>query len=252
MKKEFYLNNMFYEVIENEKGDCFIKDKRNSRYYFKRGFFASRRYQFECIEQIKWNWKDTIYTVLCMLSVFSLVFLLFHYCNIYQAEKFTGRKYFLSACYLVMSMVAHESSHAFTMYVYGRKYGKIHVKLYYHVFLAIVTDTTDSYLLPRYRRFFVCYAGVMSNLLMYGFTLLRFPASAYLLRIALWGVIYNMIPFGGMKTDGYHIMINILLRQNDVKGKKHIIGQMAQSLFFISIMLSLIYSIARCLDSVFC
>ena len=101
-----------------------------------------------------------------------------NYSNIYRAESFSTSMYVYSAMYVVMSIVTHELGHAMTMKIYKRKYGKIRLKIYYYLFPAIVTDTTDSYILPRYRRAFVYYAGVMVNLITFGLTLLLVP-SAY-------------------------------------------------------------------------
>lgn len=247
MRTENYLRNQYYEVLENANGDCFVKDIRRQKYYFKKGYYASKRCTFTHVEKIQWNWKDSLYSVLICFSWIAFVYIALQYCNIYSKQELSWKEYSLLVLFCVINIGIHEFAHAITMHMYHRTYGKIQLKLYYFVFPAFVTDTTDSYLLPRFRRCFVYYAGIMSNLIVCGITLVLFPSSAYLLRIMFWGIIYNMIPFGGMKTDGYHIIVNTLLKKNDIKGKKNLVGEIAKILFFLCVINSLIYSIVRCI-----
>lgn len=245
--KDLYLSNDYYEVIENKDGDCFVKDKNTNRYYFQRNYFISKKIEFDKIEKVTWNWKDSLYLCLIALSIMSAALIIISYNNIYSAEKFTNKMYILSVVYLIISIGIHEMAHVVTMSFYKRKYGKIRFKFFYHIFPAVVTDTTDSYILPQYRRAFVYGAGIMSNLLMYGLTLLLVPSAAYLLRIVIWGVVYNLIPFGGMKTDGYHIFVNTILNVKDLKGKKNITGEIAKYMFLLFSLVTLVNSILRCL-----
>ena len=246
-KLPLYMSSEYYEVIEESNGDCFIKDIEQHRSYFKKNFYASQNINFRKIEEIKWNLWDSIFVILILASIFLGIYVALNYSNIYRAESFNTSMYVYSAMYVVMSIVTHELGHAMTMKIYKRKYGKIRLKIYYYLFPAIVTDTTDSYILPRYRRAFVYYAGVMVNLITFGLTLLLVPNSEYLLRIVIWGPVYNLIPFGGMKTDGYHIFINTLMNVKDFKLKHNLISDIAKYIFFIFMGITILDSILRCM-----
>ena len=60
----------------------------------------------------------------------------------------------------------------------------------------------------------------------------------------LWGVLYNIIPFGGLETDGYHIFVNVFLKINEQKD-----GVNLKTLIFKYFFL--IFSIIAFLNSLF-
>lgn len=241
--KDIYLANNQYEVLETRNGDCIIKEKESNKYFFKEKYFASEKYKFNIEERLYWNLKDTCFTLLIFLSLIAFAYIFSKYENIYNANyKFTKKMYINSFIYLICSIIVHEMAHYFTMFLYGRRPGKIRLRRYY-IFLTIVTNTTDSYMLPWYRRAFVYYAGVMANLIMYALTLLIMPSASYLLRVVIWGIIYNLVPFGGLKTDGYHIFVNSILNVKDLKNKESCAGKITKYIFII-------FSIATFIDSV--
>lgn len=241
-----YLVNELYEVLESKNGDCIVKEKVTNKYFFKKKYFASQKYKFDSVSQIRWSIKDTVYIILVVISIICLIFTFYNYDLIYNNKyRYTGELYLYSVIYLLIIIVVHEISHYLVLKLYGRQAGKIRFKLYYHVFPTITTDTTDSYMLPRYRRAFVYYAGIMSGWIICGVTLLLLPNYSYNLRVVVWMIIYNMIPFGGIKTDGYHIIINSFLNIKDLKNKKNIIAEITKYIFFVFAIISFIDSIAR-------
>lgn len=244
MKSKF-LSNDNYEILEYENGNSYIRELSSNKYYYKEKLHPSQKSHFPVVIENHWNTKDTILAVLISLSILSFAYIFSNYRYIYNADVYYSTEiYIYTAVYVFVSICCHEAAHFGTMLLYGRHPGKIRFRRY-TIFLNIVTTTTDSYLLPRYRRFFVYYAGIMVNLIIYGITLLAFPDLAYLLRVGVGGVIYNLIPFGGLKTDGYHMFINSILDTRDMKRKRTLLSEIAKFAFFIFAVVTLSDSVCR-------
>ncbi len=250
MKYEI-LSDKTYEVLRCFNYGCYIKNKISNKYYFMNieDFAKVKERPFPNVQKVKWNYIDTIYFLLIALSIVSFIYLFFVkydsiYDNTYVASEYV---YMYGFMYSIMNIMLHELSHYIAMKVYKRTPGKVRFKRY-HVFLTIVTDTTDSYMLPRYRRFVVYYSGVMINLLVYSLTILVFPRYAYLLRIVIWGILYNMLPFGGLESDGYHILVNVILKINETRECRKIIPLLLKIFFICFVVLSYINSIMNLLD----
>lgn len=232
--QEWHLENKRYEVLEKSNGDCVVKDKESNRYYFQTGYFISQKYEFHDKTQIFWNWKDNLLVFGIALSLISMTAVFFNYGSIYSGNThFTSVEYCKTFVFVLSNILIHEMAHYYVMRFYGRRAGKIKLKLYLKIFPCIVTNTSDSYMLPEYRRCFVYYAGIMLNWIICGIVLAFFPRYEYLLRCIVWMAIYNMIPFGGIKTDGYHIIVNTLLGIKDLKEKKNLISELAKYAFFV-------------------
>lgn len=240
--EKFY--NKKYEILHCQGYGYYIKDKLNNKYYFLKNINNNYKRKLKK-EYIKINHIDIIYSILILLSIISFIYLFFiKYDKIYLDNYNNSNNIYLSSIlYLFINVILHELSHYLAMILYNRKPGKIKIKRY-HIFLLVVTDTTDSYILPFYRRFVVYYAGIMINLLVYSATIILYPRYAYLLRFVLWGVLYNIIPFGGLETDGYHIFVNVFLKINEQKD-----GVNLKTLIFKYFFL--IFSIIAFLNSLF-
>lgn len=237
--QEWHLENSRYEVLENNNGDCVVKDKEKDKFYFQKKYFISKRYKFEYKEQVRWNWKDNCLILGIILSLVSMIQTFFSYENIYNSKiVFRTSEYIQSTVFIIFSIILHEFSHYFVMRFYGRKAGKIKLKCYFKIFPCIVTNTSDSYMLPNYRRTFVYYAGIMMNWITCGVVITFFPEYEYVLRCLVWMAVYNMIPFGGIKTDGYHIIVNTLLGIRDFKEKRNLISEIAKYCFIIFALVS--------------
>lgn len=243
--QEWHLENNLYEVLEKRNGDCVVKDKENNRYYFQSGYFISQKYDFSEKTQIFWNWKDNLVVIGIILSLISMVLVFINYNSIFGMDRdYTFVEYMYSMIFLVVNIIAHEMAHYYVMRFYGRRAGKAKIKFYLKVFPCIVTNTSDSYILPEYRRAFVYYAGIMVNWLICAFIIIFAPEHRYILRSVIWMIIYNMIPFGGIKTDGYHIIVNTVLGIRDLKKGKNVISEIAKYVFIIFAVISFYQSLS--------
>lgn len=158
-------------------------------------------------------------------------------------------EYFKTIVFIGINIILHEMSHYLSMKLYGRKAGKIKIKFYLKIFPCVVTNTTDSYMLPNYRRAFIYYAGIMTNWIICGLVITFYIEEAYLLRAIVWMNIYNMIPFGGIKTDGYHIIVNTLLNVKDLKNRKSIISEIAKCAFILWAVISVYQSLSMIISN---
>lgn len=242
--QEWHLENKQYEALEKQNGDCVVKDKRENKFYFQNEYYISQKYEFTSKELICWNWKDNLLLVGILLSIMSMILVFYSYTKIYNANTQYGTaEYIESLVFVFLSIMLHELFHGLIMRFYGRKPGKIKIKFYFKIFPCVVTNTSDSYLLPNYRRGFVYYAGIMVNWITCGVVLVCFSEYAYLLRAIVWLTIYNMIPFGGIRTDGYHIIVNTILGVRDLKQGKNIISEVTKYAFIVFAVISFYQSI---------
>jgi hypothetical protein len=248
MKYEI-LSDKTYEVLRCFNYGCYIKNKKSNKYYFIEDFTKVNVRSFPNVKKVQWSYIDTIYFLLIALSIVSFVYLFFiKYDTIYDNTYVVSNHiYIYGLIYSFVNIMLHELSHYIAMKLYERTPGKVRFKRY-HIFLTVVTDTTDSYMLPHYRRFVVYYSGVMINLLVYSLTVLIFPSYAYLLRLVIWGILYNMLPFGGLESDGYHILVNVILKINETRECKKIIPLLLKIFFICFAFLSFIESILTLLD----
>lgn len=230
------LKNNKYDVLEYSNGDCYFKDKITNRYYFKNNYYASKKYKFDYAKKNSFNIIDFINIILVAISIYFWILLGVKYDDIYSLNlKKIETSYYNIIAFFIISIIIHEISHYLVLKSYGREPGKIKIKRY-KIFITIITDTTDSYLLPRYRRFFVYYAGVMSNIIELGIIYVFYSSYLYVLPIIFLGSIYNMMPLGGLNTDGYYILTNSILKINNFKYKKNFITKIFTYLFFIIVI----------------
>lgn len=236
-----------YEILENKNGDCFIKDLSQNKYFFKASYFASKQIQAREIEIVRWSLKDTFCVTIIGVAVASLVFILFNLNKIFTGVNITPTHYILAMTFLLVNVLFHELAHKFTLNIFGRSVGKIKFKFNF-IFPALVVDTTDSYILPRFRRGFVYSAGIVVNLIICGITLLLFPVDSFIIIPVIWLVAFNIIPFGGLKTDGYHIIVTVLFNIKGFKKKKSMVAAIAKGIFLLVSMAILVISVIGTLN----
>lgn len=225
-----YLYNDQYEVLEDKKGACYVKDIKKNKFYYKKDLFASNRKGFTQ-KKVSWNLKDTIYTILMILSFILLIILIINYKKyIYIKLNTTMKTYAL--LFLIFNLFIHEIGHAFTLTFFGRKRGKYKFKIAF-ILPTISVDTSELYLLPKFEKICVCYAGIMNNIILCGLTVLFFPQYSYLVVCVIPLILFNALPFGGVQTDGYHIIINLMLGIRNYKNSESVINKILRYVFYI-------------------
>lgn len=222
MAKYTYLENIEYEMLQCENGDCYIKDKKMGKYFFKRSFSFPDNMKFDQVKEVSINIVDKIYILLSTISVIIFFYLLFKLNVIFGGNiQNTWRQNMEIICFLILNIFLHEAAHLLTMKIYGRKVNKIGFKLNF-IFPAFYVNTSDSYILPRMRKFFVYYSGIMVNIFSIFLIIVFLPHYIYWTRMVFLAVMVSLLPIGAIKTDGYHIIFNIIFKANDFKNSKNI------------------------------
>ncbi len=214
-----YLSNNDLEVYELANGDCYFK--RKGKYYFKPKLFASEKYYFEEKIQISWSLFDSLCSMFIVTSIVTLIFLIRYSSSFFRITYPTNEMILFSLIFLLINIVTHEMSHAAFLKIWNRKVGKIGINFRF-IFPMITVDTSDSYLLPKFRRFCVYYAGVMINIFWCGLIWLFFPKLTFVIPQILMLILFCLFPLGGVRNDGYHILYSILLGRNNFQNKKTI------------------------------
>ena len=230
----YHFENKRFEVLENVYGDCIIKDKTSERYYYKKDYLFFEKNGIEKNDKVKWNWRDVVVLSLIILSVICMLIVLKNIELVYEAEKIKSAILLIDIyLFTIFNIIIHECAHSCMMIFYGRRPGKLKFKFYCKIFPYIVIDTSDSYMLLRYRKAFVYYAGIMVNWIVCGSFTCFFLKYVYLISALVWVNIYNMIPFGGIKTDGYRILMDCILNKKELKSKKSRLSKILELAFWI-------------------
>lgn len=230
-RNDRFLSNSRYEILEESNGDCFIKDNVKNKYYFKQKFFASNRMDFENILILNWNMKDTIYLFLIILSIIFAVVIVIYLDDILKL-KMSIYMVFQSLVFLCINLILHEIGHSITLKYFGKKRGSYKFKFHF-IFPTISVDTSECYLLPKFEKICVFYSGIMVNLLFCGMILICFKEYGYLLLSVIPVIFFNLFPFGGVKTDGYHILVTTLLNRQNYIYKESQIQKILKYVFYI-------------------
>lgn len=227
------LSNCNYRVLEKANGDCYIKQESTKKYFFKKGLFASQHYHFDRVAYITWDYRDTLYSILVLLSFYCLWIMISSETMVLQKDRATSQ--YLMLIFLFVNIVLHEAGHAITLLAFGGHPGRLKIKWYY-IFPLVSVDTSDVYIMPRCRGAFVCYAGIMINIYLCTLVIMLWPRVTYILAPVYTLIIFSVIPFSGVKTDGYNLFVRIILRINDVKGKKNRLSKILEFLLNITLI----------------
>lgn len=240
-----YLTNEKYEVLEDEKGACYVKDLSKQKYYYKRDLYASKTKGFEQ-KIVSWDFKDTIYLLLIVISFLSVVILVVNYKKYTFLHLNTSMKT-EAILFLVVNLIVHEIGHAVTLKYFGKSRGKYRFKISF-IFPTICVDTSELYLLPKFEKICVCYAGIMNNIILCGMIIIFSPNYSYLIVCVVPLILFNLLPFGGVQTDGYHIFINIMLGIRNYKIKENIVSKILRYIFYIVSLLILAITLKSFID----
>lgn len=225
-----YLYNDKYEVLEDNNGACYVKDIKKNKFYYKEGLFASNRTEFKQ-KIVSWSFKDTIYLMLMILSFVLLITLIINYKKYTFIKLDTVMKVY-AFLFLIINLLVHEIGHAFTLTFFGRHRGNYRFKIAF-IFPTISVDTSELYLLPKFEKICVCYAGIMNNIILCGLVVLIFPQYSYLIVCVIPLIIFNVLPFGGVQTDGYHIFVNIILGIKNYRNSEGVLSKILRYAFYI-------------------
>lgn len=128
-------------------------------------------------------------------------------------------KVMLSLLVLTINVVLHEMGQALCMRLYGRKSGRVRFSMNF-IFPTISVDTSESYMLPLFRRFYVYSNGLLVNIFFMSIVTFFFKSYIYVNSGLIISVFLSMLPIGAIKTDGYHMFYNIILKKTILRIRK--------------------------------
>jgi putative peptide zinc metalloprotease protein len=227
-----------YEVFELKNGDCYIKV--GNQYFFKKNYYASKKYELATVSKVSWKRFDYLCIFLVGISVILLGILLWKSSTFFENTVRSSSSVFLAIGFLIFNVILHEFGHAVFLKIWHRKIGKIRLSFRY-VFPMITVDTSDSYLLPKFRRCCVSYAGAMMNIYICFLVYIFFNKFTFIIPQVLTMIIFCLIPIGGIRNDGYHILFSTIFSMNSTRKKKNIIDYIGMIVIY-SIVLYSLYS----------
>lgn len=214
-----------YEILKNSNNQCFVHHKSLNKYFFK------NKADIENGTQLSRKPIDYVFPLLLILGLVLYIYCVKSYWSAdFQASNVN--KVLLSLLVLVINVVLHEMGHVLCMRLYGRKIGKVKFSMNF-IFPTISVDTSESYMLPLFRRFYVYSSGLLVNIIFMSLVSFFFRSYIYINSGLIIAVFLSMLPIGVIKTDGYHIFYNIILKKNDIKNKKSLFFWIMQILFVI-------------------
>ncbi len=228
------------EVFELKNGDCYIK--KDNQYFFKKNYYASKRYKSNSINKATWRWFDYSCIILICISIILLINLYLKSITFINGNFVNPSSVSLSFLFLISNVVLHEIGHATFLKIWQRKVGKIKLNFRY-VFPMITVDTSDSYLIPKFRRCCVSYAGVMVNIYTCYIVYVCFNNFSFVIPQVLTMITFCIIPIGGLRNDGYHILFSTILNINSTGKKRSYIDYIGGIVIYTFVIYSLYHKL---------
>ena len=116
------------------------------------------------------------------------------------------------------------------------------------IFPTIFVDTSNVYLPPRTRRFFVFAAGVETNFIFVGIFACLLAEHVALLLPVFWTGLASLIPLGAIRTDGYNMIFNAVLKQDEHKGEQSTTFKVSKILFITIVSIMIFFSVLKLVD----
>lgn len=175
-----------------------------------------------------------------MVSFLSLLLFIWTFLNTKTQVPTTEnmKNLVISIIFLVSNIFLHELFHCIFLHIFGGSRGRVKFKMNF-IFPTITVDTSDVYLLPRLRRFFVYSAGIGINSICCGLLAILYPDLIVVALPVFWALLASLLPFGVITTDGFNILYNAILDIDEIQNKDsvpYIISKYIFLIFIISLM----------------
>lgn len=161
-------------------------------------------------EEIK---ENSIYAI---IMTFTIITTLITY---FQRETYVivDSNFIIANLVLFLNIFIHEIGHVLALKLFYKS-GKIKMgfKIYF-IYPAFYVDTSDSYLLPKYKRIAVYLAGNFMNCLYVLICFLFFPTISKYNYAIVSTILINFLPI--VKSDGYYAITTLMNKYNSAKSK---------------------------------
>lgn len=209
------------KILTNEDKTITVGKTNNDNYILKyqNNFYKMAKEDFIDIcdedklifrEEIKENPIYAIIMTTVIISALVIYFLRENYVII-------DSNFIIANLIMFANIFIHELGHILALRLFYKS-GKIKIgfKIYF-IYPAFYVDTSDSYLLPKYKRIAVYLAGNFMNCMYILICFLFFPALNKYNYIIISTILINFLPI--IKSDGYYAAITLVNRYNSAKSK---------------------------------
>ena len=234
-----------YECLKDPKGLFYVKELDSGKFFTTLSVKVDESY---CLKIRKSFWDYFAIAYGC-LSIFSaVVFTVFYFSDFGRTNyDLSIHDALASLVLLLVNVVIHEVSHALFLMMFGQKVSKVGFKMNF-IFPTVFVNTSNVYLLPRTRRFFVFAAGIETNLIFVGAFSFLFPNNVALVLPIFWAALVSLLPLGAIRTDGYNMIFNAIMKKDEHKGEQSTTLKVSKILFIIIVSIMIFLSILRLVD----
>lgn len=199
-------------IVVGESADDYILKYQNDFYKMKKKDFEQicDEEQLTFREEIK---ENPIYAII-MVGIISSTILIY-FCH----EKYViiDSNFIIANIILFLNIFIHELGHILFLKLFYKS-GKIKIgfKIYF-IYPAFYVDTSDSYLLPKYKRIAVYLAGNFMNCIYVLVCFVFFPSLNKYNYAIISTILINFLPI--IKSDGYYAITSLFNKYNAAKSK---------------------------------
>lgn len=232
MKVEYRsgIHNGVQFIINNKL--AFIKRVENNQIYILRNSKEISELE-KYSHVIKWNRFDFL---LLLNLIICLGLFTFQLKPIFLANIGAPNNKVLVLLFVIFNVMIHELCHAILIKMYFEFFPKIKVKWIW-ILPYFSVDSTVTYLLPPWRQIFVYSAGIEINIIVNQFTyfLLGTPDALSFTLPVTYLILMNLLPIGGVKTDGFNILFISILNRVDILKPTHPYNKICKIIITVAI-----------------
>ena len=207
------LENEDNSIIVGKSADDYILKYQNDFYKMKKKDFIQICDEEKLIfrEEIK---ENPIYAII-MVGIISLTIVMYFF---HEKYVIIDSNFIIANIILFANIFIHELGHVLFLKLFYKS-GKIKIgfKIYF-IYPAFYVDTSDSYLLPKYKRIAVYLAGNFMNCIYVLICFILFPSLNKYNYAIISTILINFLPI--IKSDGYYAITSLFNRYNVAKSKK--------------------------------
>ncbi len=187
-----------YDVLEVNEDCCYIYAKKENCYIRKNISFHMLGISYLVKKRIKMQ----LYDVMMYAMILGLPFVIYRIVFVLLGKNWNLnlKNIFYSMVFLIINIFIHECSHYLSLLVYGCQAERPKLKIENGV-LKIYTDTTASYLLPKYKRIVVYLCGILFNIYIIWFSLIVWMISPSITLFTIAFIMLNVIPSTSSNND---------------------------------------------------
>lgn len=207
------LANEDKSIIVSEDGEqCILKYSEN--YYKLKKEEIEKIFDTQKFTYKKKMQENPIYSILMTIVIIITIVIYFSFENYIIIDS----NIIIANFILIINIFIHEIGHIIVLKQFF-KYSKIKLGFkFFFIYPSFYVDTSDSYLLPKYKRIAVYLAGNFFNCLYLLICFFLFPNLNQYNYMIITTILINFLPI--IKSDGYYAFLCLFNKYNISKSRK--------------------------------